>query len=465
MADTGFEAKAVALLRKLQAWVLRNYLPFAFLVAFIIAMCWPLPGRKVLEPTVRDVHIVTFVNICIVFFISGLTLRTDELKAALTRKTIAGTLFGFVSIIGITPLLGFAVRRLNLNPEVFITGMTIFTVVPTTLGVGISLTQSAGANVGLAIFNTVVTNVCGVIFVPLWLKAMLSSSGSAGVEGLNISIADIFVKLLLSNFVPTLLGKVLRDYCKPVQKFVKANRVRLSLISNTNLAMLIWQTLSGARETLIRIEFGTMLLVIAMDLIVHFIYLIFNTAAVFALRLPLMEAIPTIITTSQKSAPVAVTVINYITTNPTDQGLLAVPCVLGQLVQIFVGQPLANYMGGLVKEAKKQKEKDAKAADVNGKPPPVIEPPVELKPEESSVSNGGSVTNGGSTRPLLTERPFTGVPIAESGGEDDLPPEAGKDELPGDVGGYDGEAPVNANGTHQAGDTAEPVEVVVTIPK
>lgn len=45
-------------------------------------------------------------------------------------------------------------------------------------------------NVGLAIFLTVASNVVGVIFVPLWLKVMLST-GSGGVANLNINIADM----------------------------------------------------------------------------------------------------------------------------------------------------------------------------------------------------------------------------------------------------------------------------------
>lgn len=55
----------------------------------------------------------------------------------------AGTVFGMLSIIGITPLLGFAVRLLPLRPAEYVVGLTIFTVVPTTLGVGVSLAQSA----------------------------------------------------------------------------------------------------------------------------------------------------------------------------------------------------------------------------------------------------------------------------------------------------------------------------------
>jgi hypothetical protein len=37
-------------------------------------------------------------------------------------------------------------------------------------------------------------------------------------------------------------------------------------------------------------------------------------------------------------------IIIIITTDPVAQGLLAVPAVTGQLLQIFIGQPLAHFM-------------------------------------------------------------------------------------------------------------------------
>lgn len=82
----------------------------------------------------------------------------------------------------------------------------------------------AQGNVALAIFLTVSTNVLGVVLVPLWLKAVLSGD-SAGVEGLSINFLDIFVKLLISFFVPTVIGKALRELCPPVLRFVRAHKV------------------------------------------------------------------------------------------------------------------------------------------------------------------------------------------------------------------------------------------------
>lgn len=54
------------------------------------------------------------------FFISGLVLKTDELKAALRHRL--GVIYGFIAVLGITPCLGFAYREIPLTPSAFAAG-------------------------------------------------------------------------------------------------------------------------------------------------------------------------------------------------------------------------------------------------------------------------------------------------------------------------------------------------------
>lgn len=57
--------------------------------------------------------------------------------------TAPGTVFGLVTILGITPLLGFALRLIPLQPVELIIGLVVVAVVPTSLGVGIALATMA----------------------------------------------------------------------------------------------------------------------------------------------------------------------------------------------------------------------------------------------------------------------------------------------------------------------------------
>jgi hypothetical protein len=48
----------IILLRGLQAYAILNFLPLAFLFAFIIAMSWPWLGQQFLIPMVEGVHVM-----------------------------------------------------------------------------------------------------------------------------------------------------------------------------------------------------------------------------------------------------------------------------------------------------------------------------------------------------------------------------------------------------------------------
>jgi ACR3 family arsenite efflux pump ArsB len=80
-------------------------------------------------------------------------------------KHWVGLLYGLVAILGITPCLGFGVLALPFQPPEFATGLALFCVVPTTLGVGVALTAASKGNQALALLLTVATNLLGIVTV------------------------------------------------------------------------------------------------------------------------------------------------------------------------------------------------------------------------------------------------------------------------------------------------------------
>ena len=82
-----------------------------FIFVITLALSWPLPGRELGTPMSGDFPIAQTCCIVVIFFISGLTLKTDEVKRALTSWPDA--LFGVVSILLITPLLALLLPELH----------------------------------------------------------------------------------------------------------------------------------------------------------------------------------------------------------------------------------------------------------------------------------------------------------------------------------------------------------------
>lgn len=174
------------------------YLPISLLIVVIVALVFPAPGMH--QPTPNHLstastppqslhctalhHIPptgivasrTPINtICIssVFFLSGIKLKTDEMRRAIQGWRAA--LLGFASILGLTPLLAFAVVQLPLAVPEFAAGLAFFMVMPTTISSGYIVTGEAAGNQPLALMLSTGSNLAGAISVPLWLMAVLGS--------------------------------------------------------------------------------------------------------------------------------------------------------------------------------------------------------------------------------------------------------------------------------------------------
>ncbi len=69
---------------------------------------------------VGNYSIVETIGIIVIFVISGLVLKTEELLAAVRHPF--PLLYGLVAILGITPMLGFATIHIPFHPREFAIG-------------------------------------------------------------------------------------------------------------------------------------------------------------------------------------------------------------------------------------------------------------------------------------------------------------------------------------------------------
>ena len=62
---------------RIRAFLLMHHLPIGLALAVIIGFLWPTPGAWIAQAPINTI------SICGIFFLSGLQLRTDEIKQAL----------------------------------------------------------------------------------------------------------------------------------------------------------------------------------------------------------------------------------------------------------------------------------------------------------------------------------------------------------------------------------------------
>lgn len=215
-------------------------------------------------------------------------------------------------------------------------------------GVGVALTQAAKGDTVLALLLTTVSNMLGILTVPFLLHVYLKNVGN-----MAFNVGPLVLKLSLTVLVPSLVGMAIRRFVNGVEKFTRVYKAELSMLSTSNLAMIVWMALSASRELLLQQSASQMMLVLVVAATLHIVYLCFNFVLLrhaCGMIFDPPQFVAVLIMSSQKSSPVALAVITSITKNRELKGMLTIPCIIGQLCQIFIGSAIVNKLSQFIDE-------------------------------------------------------------------------------------------------------------------
>ncbi|CAA7397047.1 unnamed protein product [Spirodela intermedia] len=343
--------------RPLLNFVSSNFLPLALLSGIALGLLNPTPGCLAHKYSLSKFS--TFG----IFVISGLTLRSGDIGAA--GEAWPAGLLGLASILLFTPFFAKLILQLHLVPREFVTGLAIFCCMPTTLSSGIALTQLAKGNSALALAMTVISNLLGILLVPLFLSNFIGQGA-----GVSIPTMPLLKSLVGTLLVPLILGKVttctlffrtketlhdimvLISISAGVAEYVDQNRRLFSTASAVCLSLVPWIQVSRSRTLLLTVQPVAFLAAVATGMLLHLTLLTFNTLAlksasaisvkgesVFSKK---ENARAVILVASQKTLPVMVAVVEQLGGALGEPGLLVLPCVAAHINQIIIDSFLVN---------------------------------------------------------------------------------------------------------------------------
>lgn len=332
------EDNSTGWVRKLANLALDQFLPLVLTAGMLVGLVAPGPGIWAAE---RSIQVFSTFGI---FVLSGLGLRRKQAAQAL--QSWGAALFGFISILVITPLAGFAALRLPLHPPELALGLAVFCCMPCTLSSGVSLTQAVDGNTALALLLTSGSNLLGILTMPFVLCAVLGG----GTFGNAIEPVALLKTLVQSILIPLSLGAAARAFLPRVREWVDAKKQLLSILTGSLLALVPWMQVSRAVKQNVQLSLCTLAAVVAAGIAIHLVYLAVNITAVNVLNLGghgeegqgIRRAI--ILVASQKTLPIAVTVLNGLANllkGPI--GLAVIPCVTAHLSQILVDSLLVSF--------------------------------------------------------------------------------------------------------------------------
>ena len=316
----------------MQPFLKKQFLPIGLVLAAVVGIAYPAAGVKAAAMPTQ------YVAVFLIFLCSGLMLRTAEIRAALSAWS--GTLWGSFSILFATPLIGATIAFQLPLDRPYQMGLALFCCMPTTLSSGLALTSQARGNSALALMLTVTTNFVGIFTVPFVLTQLLGHFGQV-----ELSASDLLSKLCLTILVPLAIGKGLRRLC---EAWADRHRAGLTMLSSAALITVPWMKFSESADTLAHSAVGGLLVLVVSGLSIHLLFLILNDVACRLLRLELAERKATVLLASQKTLPVAMTVLAFLpdsVASPQTRGLIAIPCITFHLSQIFFDAYLATRWG------------------------------------------------------------------------------------------------------------------------
>jgi solute carrier family 10 (sodium/bile acid cotransporter), member 7 len=352
-------------------------------------MAWPVPGEAVASVEIDGNSVFQNLAIIVIFFITGICLRTEEVKDAIRQWVASVT--GIILILLVTPTFAFAVNAIPFSPEAYAYGLAIFCLVPTTIASGITLVLAAAGNAALALLLTVVTNILAVFIVPFSVTWVLGSAAN----DVSISATDLLIKLLITILAPLLVGKFLREaFGKVIKPFVTKYKVPLGMLNNGSLIFIVWQNVSTARSDIVSTPFTDLLAILGGAIMVHVVFLIINTIVVriFMRRwIPIREGVAVIIMSSQRTLPMAVTVISFLPESLGPTGQLTVPCVMAHIFQVLCDASLAPMFARRVEADDKKKKKKQEGEHGEGGAAVEEEISSDSGGELDGISNGNGV--------------------------------------------------------------------------
>ncbi len=295
------------------------FLPAGLLISLIVSLTLPLPGV-----VLKDMGVIPWC-VVVIFFINGYQTELKELPK--DSSFIYTLLLTSVLCLIISPLLGLlTASALQLSLGLTL-GLLVKSAVPSTLSTCIVMTKLAGGRGSWALMMTVVINILGVFSVPFMLRLTAGDNIDFTID--SLSLLQKLVLLVLCPFVVGFFAKKI--------SLVSAQNPCLTYLPSSMVIIAVWLSLSASAEILYNISLSALAKIIIASFMVHFGLMLL---AIFTAKyLPVDNAarIAVVLTASQKTLPVAVSILASFEQNVGDAVLF---CVLFHFIQLFADSAL-----------------------------------------------------------------------------------------------------------------------------
>lgn len=311
-------------------WFIRNW----FLVGLVLAvsMAWIFPeggARGGLLP----VETLTRGGVVVIFFLQGLTLASEQIWGGLVRWRLHLLIQGFIFVGAPVLALSLVLIFRSVLPADLAIGFIFLGALPTTISSALVFTTLAGGNVTLALVNTTIANIAGVLLTPLWVSFFVR------VQGESISLGPVILKVALLILLPLVVGQILRRW---LHRAADARKKQFAILSSCIVLFIVYSSFSDSVVSGFWVQTGLRLSLGAVGLVLLYFALVMGTVLLIArlLRLGPSDQPAVVFCASQKTLAAGVPMATLIFGAGPALGLILLPVMLYHPLQLLVGGTL-----------------------------------------------------------------------------------------------------------------------------
>jgi sodium/bile acid cotransporter 7 len=278
---------------------------------------------------------VTSYGVSVVFFLYGLTLAPERMRAGFMRWPVhlavqLGTFVLFpVVVLALSPLL-----HLVFPPEIVL-GFFYVAALPATVSSSIGMTSLARGNVPVAVFNATLSSLLGVVVTPLLMAWYVSSTGG------HFELGPVIFKVVILMMLPIILGQLLH---LPLYSFTSRHAQGIKHLDRAIILAIIYGSFS---DSVLAGVWGGQDPLIVIELVVACVVLFFIIYGVMKIVCRVMgfnreDSIACLFCASKKSLATGVPLSKVMFGATPQIGLIIAPLMLFHFLQLVIVSIIAS---------------------------------------------------------------------------------------------------------------------------
>eukprot|EP00043_Microstomoeca_roanoka_P012460 m.120623 g.120623 ORF g.120623 m.120623 type:complete len:473 (+) comp15500_c2_seq1:269-1687(+) len=312
---------------RLIAFVRAQWFLVGLVLAIALARAAPFIGAKG-GPLLPE-YTIKYGAVFLIFFNSGLTLKTEELKKAAMQISVHVAVQGFT--LALVPfVMTFVTSTLrqfvDWNPAI-LTGLSVLSCLPPPVSSAVILTSAAGGNEAAAIFNSAFGSFLGIFVTPLLMFSVVGESAGVPVQ-------NIFISLLSTVVLPLILGQIVRHRAWSA---IQPLNIPFSNISSVVLLLIIFATFCDTFKAGVDIDTPTLLGLVCFVVLMLLVEMTFLFVVCNRLQFAPRDIVCILFCATHKSLTLGIPMLNILFAGHKALSLLSLPLLICHPTQILLG--------------------------------------------------------------------------------------------------------------------------------